>query len=88
MKKKKHLYETTIYYEDTDAAGITYHTSFLRFAERARTEFIRSIYPEFLKTLSAGKFFFVLRNINVEYIKPCYLFDNISIETNIIKIKS
>ena len=67
MKKKKHLYETTIYYEDTDAAGITYHTSFLRFAERARTEFIRSIYPEFLKTLSAGKFFFVqIRAVGVE----------------------
>ena len=58
---KKNIFIRPIYYEDTDA-GIVYHTSYLRFAERARTEFLRSVHPSFLTSLRDGENFFVLRS--------------------------
>ena len=76
-KKRKHVYKTSIYYEDTDAGGIVYHTSYLRFAERARTEFLRSVHPSFLTSLRDGENFFVLRRLEVKFLKPTYLFDDI-----------
>lgn len=85
-KKKKHFYKTSIYYEDTDAGGIVYHTSYLRFAERARTEFLRSVYPSFLTSLRDGENFFVLRKLEVKFLKPIYLFDEIIVETKILRI--
>jgi len=38
-----HIIRARVYYEDTDAGGVVYHANFLRFAERARTEFLRSL---------------------------------------------
>ena len=87
FKKKKHIYKTSIYYEDTDAGGIVYHTSYLRFAERARTEFLRSVHPSFLTSLRDGENFFVLRWLEVNFLKPSYLFDEITVETKILKIQ-
>ena len=86
-KKKKHVYKTSIYYEDTDAGGIVYHTSYLRFAERARTEFLRSVHPSFLTSLRDGENFFVLRQLEVKFLKPSYLFDEITVETKILMIQ-
>ena len=38
-----HVYPVRVYYEDTDAGGVVYHSNYLRFAERARTELLREI---------------------------------------------
>ncbi len=37
----RHRYAVRVYYEDTDAGGVVYHATYLRFAERARTEALR-----------------------------------------------
>ena len=37
----EHLHPIRVYYEDTDAGGVVYYSNYLRFAERARTEFLR-----------------------------------------------
>ena len=86
-KIKKFRFNTNVYYEDTDAGGIVYHTSYLKFAERARTELLKKIYPELLETLKETDFFFVLKNIQVDFLKPCYLFDELLIETSVLEIK-
>ena len=39
----KHVFPLRVYYEDTDAGGIVYYANYLRFAERARTEFLRAV---------------------------------------------
>ena len=41
LKGDHHLYPLRVYYEDTDAAGIVYHSKYLNYAERARTEMLR-----------------------------------------------
>ena len=40
---QKHVFPLRVYYEDTDAGGIVYYANYLRFAERARTEYLRSV---------------------------------------------
>lgn len=86
-KLKKFKFNTNVYYEDTDAGGIVYHTSYLKFAERARTELLKKIYPELLETLKEADYFFVLKNIQVDFLKPCYLFDELLVETSVLEIK-
>ncbi|MBA6398633.1 tol-pal system-associated acyl-CoA thioesterase [Colwellia sp. BRX10-4] len=43
MPDIKHVYPVRIYYEDTDAGGIVYHANYLKFCERARTEWLREL---------------------------------------------
>jgi len=65
-----------VYIEDTDAGGIVYYVNYLKFMERARTEFMRS--------LGFGKDYvfnhdlmFVVRDVAVKYLKPAYLDDQL-----------
>ena len=43
MSENGHCFAIRVYYEDTDAAGIVYHSNYLKFAERARTEWLRTL---------------------------------------------
>lgn len=86
MKKKEFLFSVDIYYEDTDCGGIVYHTSYLRFAERARSSMILNIYPRIKENLKNKDNLFVVRGLVVSYIKPCKLFDNLIIKTLIVKV--
>ena len=58
-----------VYYEDTDAGGVVYYANYLKFMERARTEFLRSLGFEQDELLRQGLIFAVHR-AEVDYIKP------------------
>lgn len=78
-----HTHPIRIYYEDTDAGGIVYHASFIRFGERGRTEFLRHIgYNNSDLTRELGTVF-VVRHIEIDYLKPAYLDDLIDLTTSI-----
>jgi acyl-CoA thioester hydrolase len=79
-------YTTNVYYEDTDSSGFVYHASYLRFAERARSDMIKKIYPVMIKSFIEGKFLFVVKDLTVSYVKPCKLLDELLIKTKIVKI--
>jgi len=66
-----------VYLEDTDAGGIVYHTSYLRFMERARTEFIRQLG---LNAVDLPNRLFVVRRILIEYFLPAYLGDELDVK--------
>ena len=78
----------TIYYEHTDIGGVVYHSNYLNFAERARTEWLReNNFPnqaQHLKETGSG---FKVSEINVKYIKPSTLDDVIDIITTIEDVK-
>lgn len=71
----KHHLPVRVYYEDTDAGGIVYHASYLRYAERARSEFLRflSRVDDIFKP--DGGQLFVLRRLEIEYFRPAKLDD-------------
>lgn len=64
-----------VYYEDTDAGGVVYHTGYIRFFERARTEWLRALgYSQRQLAEEAGVLFSVVE-MNVRYLKPARLDD-------------
>lgn len=72
-----------IYYEDTDAGGVVYYASYLRFLERARTEVLRELGFEQIRLLQQNEIAFAVRSLSVEYLKPARLDDLIDVTTTI-----
>lgn len=59
-----------VYYEDTDSGGVVYHANHLRFFERARTEWLRSIGFEQDALLRDRRLVFAVHSMDVRYLKP------------------
>ena len=74
-----------IYYEDTDAGGVVYHANYLRFMERARTEWLRDHGYELNKLEQEFGFLFAVRSVSIDYLKPAYLNDLLSIQVSIAR---
>lgn len=77
-----HKIDYRVYYEDTDAGGVVYHANFLRFAERARTEWLREVGFN----QSALDVVFVVRSLEIEYLAPGRLDDVLTVETQLQNI--
>jgi len=77
-----HTLPVRIYFEDTDAGGIAYHASFLRFMERGRTELLRAHgYHQSDRLHGPDAVAFVVRRLTVEYISPARLDDVLTVVT-------
>jgi len=74
----------TVFYEDTDASGFAYHTTYLKFSERARSEILNNFFPEIVNSLKSNSFFFVVKDLHVNFIKPTYLFDKLKVTTSYV----
>lgn len=83
-----HSLPIRIYYEDTDAGGVVYHANYQKFAERARTEFLRMLGYTNSELEAAEKMLFVVRRAEIDYLKPSCLDDSLSLETAIETIKN
>lgn len=59
-----------VYYEDTDTAGVVYYANYLRFMERARTEWLRTLGFEQDKLSQEERVIFAVRAIKVDFLKP------------------
>jgi len=69
---KTYQWTIRVYYEDTDAGGVVYHANYLKFFERARTEWLRSIGFEQDKLRQENNSLFVVRQLYIDYLKPAY----------------
>ena len=74
-----------VYYEDTDSSGFTYHTSYLKFAERARSQFVRQELKNISEIMLQNTFFFVVKDLSVKFIKPTFLNDELIVNTFFLK---
>lgn len=74
-----------VYYEDTDAAGIVYYANYLRFLERGRTEFLRTLGHEQNELMKEGVAFAV-RSVSAEFLKAAKLDDLLTVETAIASL--
>lgn len=79
-------FSVRVYYEDTDAAGIVYYANYLKFAERARTEWLRSVGGEQEKLRREQGLGFVVARAEVDFKKPARLDDLLSIETSLQQV--
>ncbi len=76
-----HQFAVRVYYEDTDMAGIVYYANYLRFIERARTEWARSLGVDQGKLKAAEGIVFAVRRLEADYLKPARFDDQLSVET-------
>lgn len=79
----RHLYAVRVYYEDTDLSGITYHANYLRWFERARSDLLRMLGIDQRAEIEAGADggAYALSEINLKYLRPAKLDDDVVIET-------
>jgi acyl-CoA thioester hydrolase len=72
--------EARVYYEDTDAAGVVYYANYLRFFERCRTEWLRSIGHDQSELAREHNLAFVVRRVTADYRRPAKLDDRLRID--------
>lgn len=86
-----HVLPIRVYFEDTDCGGVVYHANFLKFCERGRSDFIRllGIDAQGLANPEAGEpAIFVVRHIEIDYLKPSRIDDVLEIVTTCAEIGS
>jgi acyl-CoA thioester hydrolase len=88
----KHVMQVRVYYEDTDFTGIVYHANYLRFMERGRTNYLRLLGADqralFAEAESeAPGFAFVVRAMQLEYLKPARMDDVLEIVTVPVEVR-
>lgn len=75
-----------VYYEDTDAGGIVYYANYLKFFERARTEWLRSLDLHQQSLIDTHRAMFVVKRASVDYHAPAKLDDAITLSLTIEKL--
>ena len=73
-----------VYYEDTDAGGVVYYANYLKFMERARTEWLRELGYEQDELIARDDVLFAVRHIEIEYLQPARLNDAILIDVQLV----
>ena len=75
-----------VYWEDTDAGGVVYHSQYLNFMERARTEFLRSLGLVQTTLRDDLSILFVVRDIQIRFKKPAKFDDVLNVNTQLLKV--
>jgi len=75
-----------VYWEDTDAGGVVYHSQYLNFMERARTEFLRSLGLVQTTLRDDLGILFVVRDIQIRFKKPAKFDDELNVNTQLLKV--
>jgi len=83
MSRPSFTLPVRVYYEDTDAAGVVYYASYLKFLERARTEWLRALGFEQTRLVEELGIAFAARSISAEYLMPARLDDLLAVVSTV-----
>lgn len=78
-----HRFTTRVYYEDTDLAGIVYYANYLKFIERARTEWVASLGVDQMALKAAKGIVFAVRRVEADFLRPARFGDDLVVETTL-----
>ena len=78
-----HRFACRVYYEDTDLAGIVYYANYLKFIERARTEFVAEAGVDQVALKRDQGVVFAVRKVEAEYLVPAFFQDDLVVETRV-----
>ncbi|HSH87546.1 MAG TPA: tol-pal system-associated acyl-CoA thioesterase [Methylophilus sp.] len=76
-----------VYYEDTDAGGVVYHSQYLNFMERARTEWLRSLGFAQAALRQHDQVLFVVHSMQIQFKKPARLDDELTIVSQVTEMR-
>jgi len=87
---QRHVLPVRVYFEDTDAGGVVYHASYVRFCERGRTDFLRLLGTDARRLIDGSEnrepAAFVVRRMSFDFIRPARMDDLLEIETHVKEI--
>lgn len=75
-----------VYYEDTDAGGVVFYANYLRFMERARSEWLRALGFEQTQLAAVHGVLFVVRAVQIEYLKPSRFDDSLQVTVEVVNV--
>jgi len=81
-----HSMTLRVYYEDTDAGGMVYYANYLKFAERARTEWLRALGFENSGLAENAGACWVVRRCEIDYLHPARLDDEVEVRTRVVAL--
>ncbi len=84
--QKPFSWPVRIYYEDTDASGVVYHANYLKYFERARTEWLRRMGFDQVTLIQDHQVAFTVAALDVVFYKPARLDDELSVTVSVIRI--
>lgn len=79
-------FDIRVYYEDTDAGGVVYYANYLKFFERARTEWLRRLGVSQSELAVQEQRLFVVKKVEIQYRKPAVLDDLLTLYSTITRI--
>lgn len=82
-----HQFPIRVYYEDTDLAGIVYYANYLKFIERARSEWVRELGVNQVAMKAEG-LVFAVRRVEADYLAPAHYDDTLVVETGVEQVSA
>jgi acyl-CoA thioester hydrolase len=87
---QRHVLPVRVYFEDTDAGGVVYHASYVRFCERGRTDFLRLLGTDARRLIDGSEnrepAAFVVRRMTFDFFRPARMDDLLEVETRVKEI--
>ena len=85
---REHRFALSVYFEDTDAAGIVYYANYLRFMERARSDMIRAVGVDQVAELEASGSTYAVVSVDIRYRRPARLGDDLVIVSTVEAVRA
>ena len=80
---EEHRFALTVYFEDTDTAGIVYYANYLKFMERARSDMLRAVGIDQRAAKEAGEGVYAVAEVNIRYLRPARLGDDLLVVSTV-----
>ena len=84
----EHHFALTVYFEDTDAYGIVYYANYLKFMERARSDFIRAVGGDQAAELRASGSAYAVVEVDIKYRRPGRLGDDLQVVSTVQQVRA
>jgi acyl-CoA thioester hydrolase len=84
----EHRFALTVYFEDTDAYGIVYYANYLKFMERARSDFIRAVGVDQAAELRSTGSAYAVVEVDIKYRRPARLGDDLQVVSTVQQVRA
>ena len=84
----EHHFALTVYFEDTDTAGIVYYANYLKYMERARSDMLRAAGIDQHAAIADGRGVYAVAEANIRYLRPARLGDDLHIVSTMAQVRA
>ena len=85
---REHRFALTVYFEDTDTAGIVYYANYLKFMERARSDMLRAAGIDQRAAKEAGTGVYAVAHVDIRYLRPARLGDDLLVLSTVEQVRA